>query len=318
MNIDRIRNDLRGNIVPLPGQFNEDLSLNLPAYREHVKFLVGAGIKVFYLALSASEFEYMTLDERLAVTRTVADSLVGDCLLIVQSLGGHWIDEQIVEARKIMDSGAHAIVVAPRGIKEGNKFFSSFYARASYAPDRHDDYFVEYMERFARETGAPLVYHDKPFKSGKGPSMAMLSRIVNIDNVIGLKEHVNDPVTLQKVYKEFGEKVACFDGFGKTVQFWSLLWGAKGRHTCWSWFDPASDIRFVEYLRTGKLNEAAAIVNAELPVAEAICQTGFQGYKYLMELRGLPAGKSRIPGEELSPEQKRMVENASLQIGLVS
>jgi len=312
-----IKRNLKGNIVPVPAQFNRDLSLNYEAYQEHIAFLVSKEVKNFYLAQSASEFDYMTLDERVSVTNAVASALPGDCLLIAQAVGGHWIDEQIREAKMLMDNGVHAVVVAPRGIKEGNKFFSSFYKQGFYAPDRHDDYYVSYMEKFASETNAPIVYHDKPFKSGKGPSIEMLSMILDIEDVVGLKEHVYDPLTLYKVYQKFGNKVACFDGFGKTVQFWSLQWGAQARHTCWSWFDPDLDMRFTKCMQNGDLSEAVRIINSEWPVAEAICTTGFQGYKYIMELMGLPAGPVRIPGEELTEAKKRLIEESMIQIGLL-
>mgnify|MGYP000212135085 CR=1 FL=1 len=313
-----IKHNLKGNIVPVPAQFNSDLSLNHSAYREHIKFLIDQGVKNFYLAQSASEFDYMTREERVAVTKTIAICMNSDCILIVQALGNTWIDEQIEEGKMMLDCGADAIVICPRGIKEGNKFFSSFYSQGAYSPERHDDYFVAYMERVSKELKAPIVYHDKPFKNGMGPSIDMLSRIADIENIVGLKEHVPDPLRLHTIYRKFGENLACFDGFGKTLQFWSMQWGAQGRHTCWSWFDVESDIRFVDSLQRGDLSEAADIINAEWPVARAICNTGFRGYKYIMQLMGLPAGPVRIPGETLSAEQKIMIENAVKEIGLLT
>lgn len=317
MNTDKIRTGLRGNIVPVPAQFHEDLSINLPAIEEHVGFLMSHGIKCFYLAMSASEFEYMSRDERVSVTKCVAKRLRSDCILLSQSLGGHCFEEQLTEAKMMMDCGADAIVIAPRGIKEGGRFFSSSYQRGRYSPEHHNDYFVEYMENMALMTDAVLVYHDKPFSSGRGPSLDMLLRITDIDKVVSLKEHVNDPGVLRKIYRELGEKVVCFDGFGKTTQFWSLQWGAKARHTCWSWFDPETDNRFIHHMESGNLNEAAQIVNNEWPIAEAIVETGFRGYKYLMELMGLPSGPVRIPGEKINEMQKERIKRAAVQIGLV-
>ena len=145
----------------------------------------------------------------------------------------------------------------------------------------------------------------------------MLARIVGIDNVVAIKEHVSDPGVLRKVYREFGERVVCFDGFGKTIQFWSLLWGAKARHTCWSWFDPKTDNQFMACMQSEDLKGAVQIINNEWPIAEAIARTGFQGYKYIMKLMGLPAGPVRIPGEEINQEQKEMIKNAVIQVGLL-
>lgn len=312
-----VRSRIRGNIVPVPAQYHDDLSLNLPAMEEHIRFLMGKGIRCYYLAMSASEFDYMSREERVAVTRCAADVLTEDCILMAQAVGGQWIDEQVLEAKMMIDAGADAIVIAPRGIKEGGKFFNSAYKRGHYSPEAHDDYFVEYMERMALETNAPLVYHDRPFASGRGPNMNMLIRITDIDNVLSIKEHVSDPGVLQRIYRELGDKVNCFDGFGKTIQFWSLQWGAKARHTCWSWFDPDSDNQFVKHIDDGNLNEASLIVNREWPVAEAIVETGFQGYKYIMELVGLPSGPVRIPGEMINEKQKEMIRRAVIQVGLL-
>jgi len=317
MKHDEIRSLLRGNIVPVPAQYHDDLTISYSAIEEHVKFLLGKGIKNFYLAMSASEFEYMTRDERVSVTRCVVQNLSNDCILLAQALGGHWIDEQIEEAKMMGDCGANAIVIAPRGLKEGGKFFSSTYERGRYSSERHDDYFVDYIERVAREINTSVVYHDKPFANGRGLSMDALARIADIENVIAFKEHVSDPVTLGRVYREFGDKVVCFDGFGKTVQFWSLLWGAKGRHTCWSWFDPDTDNRFMASMNKGDLREAAEIINDEWPIAEAIGKTGFQGYKYIMKLMGLPSGPVRIPGEKISREQKEMIKRSVIRVGLL-
>jgi 4-hydroxy-tetrahydrodipicolinate synthase len=317
MNPDEIRSRLKGNIVPVPAQYHEDLSINYSALQEHMQFLISKGIKNFYLAMSASEFDYMTRDERVAVTECVAGTLKDDCILIAQALGGHWFEEQVVEAKRMFDAGAHAIVIAPRGLKEGGKFFSSLYLRGKYSPERHDDYFVNYIEKIAMGTKAPIVYHDKPFASGRGPSLEMLKRIVDIDNVVGLKEHVSDPGVLRKVYGEFGDRLVCFDGFGKTIQFWSLLWGATARHTCWSWFDPETDNQFMACMQSEDLKGAVQIINNEWPIAEAIARTGFQGYKYIMKLMGLPAGPVRIPGEEINQEQKEMIKNAVIQVGLL-
>ena len=313
-----IKSRIRGNVVPVPGQFNSDLSLNISGYREHVRFLLDHGVEVFYLAISASEFDHMTSRERIQVTKAVAE-VVGDSgIVLAQSVGTGWIDEQIEEAKAMRDAGAHAIVVKPVGIKEGGKFFSCKYKRGSYSSERHDSHFVTYMEKFAQETEAPLVYHDKPFSGGHGLSLDGLQRIVEIDNVVCLKIHVPEPCVMQAIYSNFGDQVATYDGFGKTLQFWSLIWGASGRHTCWSWFDPINDRKFFDSVKSGDLTSATELINREWPLAHVIQQTGFAGYKEVMRLVGLPAGPVRIPGEELTAQHKELLARAVREIGLLS
>ena len=72
MKPDEVKSKLKGNIVPVPAQYHSDLSINHAGLKEHVEFLVDQNIKCFYLAMSASEFDYMTGDERVAVTGAAA------------------------------------------------------------------------------------------------------------------------------------------------------------------------------------------------------------------------------------------------------
>jgi len=308
---------IKGNVVPVPAQFNPDLSLNLLAYREHIHFLLENEIKLFYLALSASEFMYMTPEERLKVTGVVADAVGGKGLLMAQPPSGGWIDEQIKEAKAMLAAGADAIVVKPVELREKGKFFFCSYGRGSYSSQRHDDYFIKYMEQFAEETGAPLVYHDKPFANGMGLSLEGLARIVEIENVVCIKVHVPDPCMRQAIYESFGDRVATFEGFGKTMEFWALHWGATARHSCWSWFDPVHDKNFFNSVKNGNYAEAVRLVNREWPLAQAIRHSGFLGYKEVMTLVGLPSGPVRIPGETLDRQQKEMLRRAVIQIGLL-
>ncbi len=317
MDYNQVIQKLKGTVVPVPAQFHDDLTLHLDAYSEHIAFLLAHDVKIFYLAHSASEFGYMTQQERFTVAEKVVSAVGGKGIVIVQAVGGNWIDEQIQEGRELFARGAAALVVKPIEIREGGAFFHCKYTRGGYAPDRHDEYYVEYMTRFAEETGGPLIFHDKPFSSGQGLSMDALGRIVSIPAVVGIKAHVGDPCTRQAIYSRFGDSVACFDGFGKTLEFWSLLWGASGRHSCWSWFDPDHDNDFYEAMMQGDLSRAVALVNREWPLAHVIRRTGFRGYKEVMHLVGLPSGPVRLPGEELNRAQRLSIREAAREVGLI-
>jgi len=311
MNFKTISDSICGNIVPVPGQFNIDLSLNLPAYRDHISFLLERDIKVFYLAHSASEFGYMTQAERLQVTREVAGTIGSNGVLLAQAVGGTWIDEQVDEAKMLFDAGVHAVVVMPAvGVKEGSSFFNCKYIRGSYAPDRHDDHYVAYMTKFAEATDGALVYHDKLFSNKLGLSYDALEAIAAIDNVVCLKLHMADPCARQAVYSTLGQKVASYDGLHKPLQLWSLVWGASGRHTNYAWFDPDHENKFYNHVRAKEFAEAIELVNKEWPLANVIRQTGYRGFKEVMAQVGLPSGPVRMPGEDLNDHQVTLIEEA--------
>ena len=77
----------------------------------------------------------------------------------------------------------------------------------------------------------------KPLANNLGLPFKYLDLIAQLDSVKGIKAHSSDPNALRELYKRYSNSHMCFDGFGKTMQFWSFEWGANARHTCWSWFD---------------------------------------------------------------------------------
>jgi dihydrodipicolinate synthase/N-acetylneuraminate lyase len=302
---DLIKN-IKGNIVPLPAQFNDDLSLNLKGMEQHLQYLIDNKVKNIYLALAASEFRLMTLDERLSITKMVVKISNSQVNILAQPVTGNWVSEQAEEAKQMIDLGADVLVVKLMELKENQKFFSSGYRKANYDKSYHEDAFIEQLKTIADYSKGYIILHDKPFRS-----FEYLDKVTNLDCIVGIKSHEEEPFRRYEMYRLFGDDYICFDGLGKTNQLWSLLWGAKARHTCWSWFDPVGDQKFYDYVNNKDINSAVELVNREWPITNAILSTGFRGYKYLMELKGLPSGPTRIVGEQnLSNKEKQILSEA--------
>lgn len=309
---DELRKKIRGNIVPLPAQFNDDLSLNYDSYKKHLAFLLSKGVKNIYLGLAASEFKYMTFQERLKVTELTVKEAKGKAIILAQPIGGGCIESFISEAKAMTELGADVLVIKPIDLVEDQKFFSSSYRRRTYASSRKevDSFIINFFKQIAKVTGRSIVFHDKPFHS-----FELVEQILAIENVVGYKSHETEPWTRQELYRRFGGRAVCFDGLGKTDQLWSLCWGAKARHTCWSWFDPKRDQRFVDLINKGDIKAAVVLVNEEWDFVNAILSTGFHGYKIAMGLLGLPSGPVRIPGGNTDLQGREMVKNALIKMG---
>jgi dihydrodipicolinate synthase/N-acetylneuraminate lyase len=312
MQREELINRVCDEIVPLPAQFHDDLRLNLEGMRSHLEFLLYHGVKNIYLALAASEFDLMTLKERLSVTEMAVKTVNGQATILAQPVGGRWFDEQVEEAKAMTDLGADALVVKLMDLKENQKFFSSRYRKCGYISQYHDDFFIECLGRIGRASGGYMIFHEKPFRS-----FEFLDKVVSLDCIVGIKTHEEDPWIRQKMYSRYGKDFICFDGMGKTNQFWSLLWGARARHTCWSWFDPQTDQKFTRCVKDGNLNKAVDIINREWPVANAILTAGFHGYKIIMGMMGLPYSPVRIPGGMANEEEIKLVKQAAVDIGLL-
>ena len=302
--------DLLGTIVPVPSFYKNNLELDLKKIGKFLEFQLKNKINNFYLAMAASEFEFMSENERIEVTKFVSKIIPKQSILIAQPLGSGSYNSQLDEGKKMIDQGVDALLIKPQPLKENANFVSSKYLMRSYSPRRHDSFYIDYMKKFAQAVKFPLIYHDQPFSNGFGLSLNGIRSLIKNKHIKAFKVHTSDPGHLREQYGILKNNVASFDGFGKTLQFWTLQWGATARHSCWSWFEPEIDILFFNSLKNKDYNTSIKIINRESPIVKIIRQTGYPGYKLLMALSGLPFSKSRIPGENLNPKLKSSIIKA--------
>lgn len=307
----KIDKNLTGNIVPVPSFYKDNLDLDLSRLGKFLEFQINHKVKNFYLAMAASEFEFMSESERLKITKFVSNNRPKNSILISQPLGSGSISSQIDEGKRMIEAGVDALVIKPQPLKENANFFSSKYLMRSYSPERHDNFYIECLEKITSAIKKPVIYHDQPFSNGLGLSLEGIKLLMKNRYIKAFKVHTPDPSHLREQYDLIKmNKLASFDGFGKTLQFWTLQWGATARHSCWSWFEPDIDDLFFKSVKNKNFNTAIEIINRESPIVKIIRITGYPGYKYLMKLSGLPFSKSRIPGEKLSTKHMKLIDYA--------
>ena len=302
----RISN-IKGNIIPVPGMYNNDLSLDFDSYKRFIERKISEGGKIFYLAKSASEFKYMSQHERLEIAKLVGKyTEIKDIVVLSQPLGSGSIVCQIEEAKKMADFGVSALVVLPTQPVMSGKFFSCHYEKAGFSEYTHGEYYVEYIEKFSSIVSKPILFHDAPLSNNIGLPIQYLDQIMKLDGVEGIKVHSPDPCSMHTIYERYSDLNLCFDGFGKTLQFWSMKWGATARHTCWSWFDSLSDQEFYTSMVGSNHQIAIDIIEREWKLAKEIKKTGFAGYKELMRINGLIENNlTRIPGLKVSNDETK-------------
>jgi dihydrodipicolinate synthase/N-acetylneuraminate lyase len=303
---------IKGNIVPIPGMYNKDLSINLDFYSGFIEKKIADGDKIFYLAKSASEFKYMSQIERLDISRVIGRYADDERITVLgQPLGSGSILSEIEEAKKMSEYGISALVILPTIPVLSGKFFSSHYDKAGFSGEKHGNYYIEYMNEFANNSLKPLIFHDAPLSNNLGLPSKYLKEIMSIDKIEGIKAHSPDPSSINMIYRNFSDSKFCFDGFGKTMQFWSMHWGAKARHTCWSWFDSSTDQKFYNSMITKDYKSATEIIDLEWSLAMEIKKNGFAGYKEVMRLNNLIDNNlTRVPGLKVSKQDSRNLEKA--------
>ena len=254
----------------------------------------------------------MSQSERLDVSKVIAEYAQDERITILgQPIGSGSIFSQIEEAKKMSGYGISALVVLPTMPVMSGKFFSSHYDKAGFSGEKHGEYYIDYMNEFANNSLSPLIFHDAPLSNNLGLPIRYLREIMAIKRIEGIKAHSPDPSSINMIYRNFSGSKFCFDGFGKTLQFWSMQWGAKARHTCWSWFDSVTDQKFYDSMIGRDYLSATQIIDKEWNLAMEIKKTGFAGYKEIMRLINLNENNlTRVPGLKVIKEDSQNLETA--------
>jgi dihydrodipicolinate synthase/N-acetylneuraminate lyase len=222
---------LVGPVVSVPTCYQKDLTVDHAAMRRIVDLAAGAGARIFTLTAGNSQYDKLTHDEILAITRTLVEAVSGRGVSIAAT--GKWGTEQAVEyARFAASIGADALQVT--------------------LPDLADDTMVAHMQAITRATPAGIVLHGEP-------AIPLASRLLQLDSVVAFKEEYGTIYSLQ-LYREFGSRLTLFAGGEKARLLTYYPYGMRAWYSTFMTFAPSVAVLFQRAIEAGDLKRAGEIV----------------------------------------------------------
>ena len=217
------RGRLCGCYATIPTMFRDnDLAVDLPAIRRHVRLLVEAGITtgagVLLAGGAAGDFSTMTFDERLQVAEAVVDEAGGRVPVVmgVQTTSTLELARLVRAAEKI---GAEYVQVSP-----------PFYFKHT------EDDFYEYVVAAAEAADVGIIIYNT-FWTSYGVPTAMVDQLAALHNVVGLKWAMPDEgyMEFEQVITRFADRFSIIDNQMRFVT--SHVLGARGIevHVCNYW-----------------------------------------------------------------------------------
>jgi dihydrodipicolinate synthase/N-acetylneuraminate lyase len=285
-------------IVPISVAFKKNHEIDYNNTKIHINFLLDQNVKIFYLAQSASELERMSKTERIKIAKFVSKIIHKKAKLILQPLVHTHIDDQIDEAKKLIKLGCDALVIKPLREKGKQDFYSRRFKLSEYNPARHDNYYISYMNEICSKLPIPIIFHHDDINNSCGLNLDTLAKILANKKIVALKEHNKSLKSRNKIYKKFGKKLICYDGFSKADFISSYIHGARAKHSNFSWFEPKWDLLFMKCLKNKRYKLAKKMCDIENDIKNSIIQTGYAGYKELIKLSKILkiSGHTRMPG----------------------
>jgi dihydrodipicolinate synthase/N-acetylneuraminate lyase len=295
MDVAAARRDLVGCYVTIPTLVRDDadLSVDLDAIRQHVRFLIDGGMvtgtAVLLAGGAAGDFSTLTFDERLAVAGAVVDEAAGRVPI---AMGGQTTSTQelqrLVKAAERL--GATYVQVSP-----------PFYF------DTTEDDFYEHVVAGADAGEVGLILYNT-FWTSLGMSSRMVERVAEIPNVVGLKWATPDTgfMAFEQVVTRFSDRFSIIDNQMRYVI--SHILGARSIEIHAGNYWPQWAVGLWAMLERGEYVKAQhEIVRVAMPFMELWTEmeafTSGDGYldKLCMELVGLPSSRSRPPTRDVRP-----------------
>jgi 4-hydroxy-tetrahydrodipicolinate synthase len=300
---------LRGCLIPQPTLFNDDLSLNLQGMREHVRFLLGHGLRKGNATLlvcgGAGEFPVLTLEERKAIAEAVAEAAAGQIPII--------LGVQTTSTLQAVELARHAESLAVAAIQVSPPFY--------YPPTDGD--VIEWFRAIAEaapNTGM-VVYNT--YWLGYNLSLSLIERLyAEIPQVVALKWSAPGTFQYQDAFLRFRGRLGIIDNHIMPV--FNQMMGGIGINVHLGVFYPEYALRLWELLEARRWDEAQAEVNrAWLPYYRLLTEdvapyTSGEALvdKLGLAWRGLPGGPNRPPTRQLTPELKEKAWQFFRAIGL--
>jgi 4-hydroxy-tetrahydrodipicolinate synthase len=306
-NIEQIKKDLRGPMMPIITSFKDDLSLDLETIQDNVRFLVEGGIVTgqgVMLAVGAGgDFPMMSRHERKDTARAIVEAAEGKApvLIGVQDTDPRVSIELAEFSREI---GAYGIQVSP-----------------TYYYEPADEDVIAFYQSLNDAAQIPIMVYNTPWLVGYNLSFAMLEALAKMEWIVALKWSHGSVYGYTRGVERFADKLAIVDNYGLAVL--SHMLGATGFITHLANIWPEHEVALWKQMDAGDYAGA----QAELQRANwrwvdfRIKMAGITGgeanvVKAAYDLIGRRGGPVRPPTRDMSPQHRAELKALLKEIGV--
>jgi len=301
------RQILCGPMIPLVTNYNRDLSLDLGAYKENLRYLMDHGIRTgqgaFLVAGAGGDFPMLTVQERTALAQAAAEVTDGKVPLVISAQATDIRVSQEI-ARVAEDLGAYAAQMSP-----------PYYFHPS-----DDDVIRFYHAASAGLKKSGLMVYNT-FWEGYHMSFEVLDKVVELDRVVSLKWATpNGNLDYLMGVARYGDRIAVIDN----TDAWPItaMAGGAGFISHMASVLPEHCVELLKLTQAGKYKEALDSMRAvdwDWEKFRGVMAGKTAGeaptVKASLELCGRPGGPSRPPSRSLTEEERLALRKVLVKIG---
>lgn len=290
---------LSGVMPAMITPFTSDGKVNTAAIARGVERVARAGVSGVVCNGSTGEAVALTRDERKEVLLAAREA-AGEGLRLVAGTGAPTTGEALLYTKDAKECGADAaLIITPFDAIPNEEGLYRHYATLC-------------------EVGLPVILYNLPQHTGVALGLKTVERLVDNENVVGLKDSSGDLSLFSELVRRFGDRLSILTGCDDLL-FQAFMSGASGAILALAGIAPRQVVTLFEACRAGRVDEARALYYKILPIARAISSSvNFPAQvKEAMRLLGEPAGDPRLPVIPVSEEESEAIKAALSHAGLL-
>jgi 4-hydroxy-tetrahydrodipicolinate synthase len=289
----------RGIIPPIVTPFRPDEELDEEGLRREVAFHLEAGVHGVSVSGSTGEGALLR-DEELRRVWTIAKEEVKGRVPFIPGVIRDSTRDAVASGLIARDLGVDGLMVAP-----------VHYAKPT------DDGMYEFYATLGRRTGLPIVIYNVVPINPLSPEL--LCRLVEIKEVVGVKQSGGDIHALAEIIRLVGQEVAVMSAIDDLL-LGSFVIGAHGAFAGTCAMLPRQCIELYQVVGKGDLDRARQLHTLMLPLVRATIY-GVRNYpsalKEAINMMGRRVGRTRSPLTPLTPPEKDRLRAILKTAGLV-
>jgi 4-hydroxy-tetrahydrodipicolinate synthase len=290
------------NLLP----FKADLSIDEPAYRQHLRWLADTrGVTGIVANGHAAEVSSLSREERRRALAIAVDEVAG-AVPVVAGVYADGTAEAVALARDARDAGAAGILLFPPTL---------FMWGAQIKPDMA----LRHVAEVAAGADLPIVVFEYPPASGIGYAPETLARLAEIPQVVAVKDWSNDIVAFERnlrALRATGRPVAMLSSFTMSLMATFLL-GADGAISGMGSVAADLQVELFAACQKGDLDGARALNDRLEPLVRVFYAPPFVDMhnrmkEALVALGRIPAAHVRPPLTPVPAAEREAIRQALL------
>ncbi|NIS59480.1 MAG: 4-hydroxy-tetrahydrodipicolinate synthase [Proteobacteria bacterium] len=290
--------DVKGIIAAVVTPFKDNEDVDCEGLRTIIRYLVDGGVDAIMPVGGTGEFPHLDREEKKLVIKTISEEVKGT-IPVIAGTAACSTRESLQLMKDAKEGGADAAIMVP-----------------PYYFILDDEALFFHFKTLAEANVLPVVVYNNPLYTGNQMSPALLARLMEVKNIIGLKQSNSDMGQLVEVIRSVKKESSICTGIDSQF-FPALMVGAKGVYSTAGGVIPKQMKAIYTLFGEGKFQEAREL-HLKLQELNRFLEYD-PGYvspaKEALRILGLPAGPVRRPMPELNEEQEEGLRRSLRNIG---